>query len=155
MVSLRTALVVSLAAVAACSSQPRPVAVKAGDTCAHCRMIVSDARMAGQVVAPGEDPLIYDDIGCLASAIGAGQPADHAFVADHRTGEWVRARTAAYTHVPALATPMGSHIIAHANDESRRADPAAAGGKPMTFGDVLSASRAGASSAAPGGRHAG
>ena len=153
-------LVPSVAIVAmltACgSSPPQPVAIDtANDACAHCRMIVSDARMAGQIVAPGEDPLVYDDIGCMARAIGGGKSADHAYVADHRTGDWVPARTAAYTHVPTLPTPMGSHIIAHADDESRRADPAAAGGKPMLFGDVLSASKPGAGGAAPEGSHGG
>jgi copper chaperone NosL len=111
-------------------------------------MTVSNARMAAQIAAPGEDPLFYDDIGCLVRAVAAGKPADHAYVADHRTGDWVRAQTAVYTHVPGLATPMGSHLIAHVDDESRRADSAAAAGKPMTPNEVFSG-------AATGDRHGG
>ena len=61
--------------------------------------------------------LFYDDIGCLAKAVAAGKPLEHAYVADHRTREWVPAGEAAFTRVPALETPMSSHIIAHANDE--------------------------------------
>jgi copper chaperone NosL len=142
MVALRLALIAALAGTA-CSSAPRPAALSGGETCAHCRMVVSDARVAAQVAAPGEEALFYDDIGCLARAIAGGQPADSAYVADHRTGDWVKATTAVFTHVPALATPMGSHLIAHATEESRRADSAAAG-KPMTFADVLaSVSRTG------------
>jgi hypothetical protein len=43
---------------------------------------------------------------------------------------------------------MGSHLIAHVNDESRRGDSAAAAGKPMTSDEVLSG-------AATGDRHGG
>jgi copper chaperone NosL len=148
-VSLRVVLAASLTAALGCSSSSsQPAAVRAGDTCAHCRMTVSNVRMAAQIAAPGEDPLFYDDIGCLVRAVAAGKPADHAYVADHRTGDWVSAQTAVYTHVPGLATPMGSHLIAHGNDESRRGDSAAAAGKPMTSDEVFSG-------AATGDRHGG
>jgi hypothetical protein len=43
----------------------------------------------------------------------------------------VRAAAAAYARVPALATPMGSHLVAHQDSASRAADPAAAGGTPL------------------------
>ncbi len=138
MVPLTRAAAAALVALAACSSSPQPIDVRAGDTCAHCRMAVSDARFAAQIAAPGEEPLLYDDVGCLAKAVAAGKPLDHAYVADHRTRAWVRAAAATYTHAPAIETPMGSHIIAHANEESRRADAAASGGKTMTAGDVFS-----------------
>jgi hypothetical protein len=39
--------------------------------------------------------------------------------------------------VPSLETPMGSHIIAHATEASRDADPAARGGEPVRRTDVL------------------
>jgi copper chaperone NosL len=54
-----------------------------------------------------------------------------AFVADHRTKSWVRADRAVYTRVPGLETPMGSHVIAHADAASRDQDPDAAGGTPV------------------------
>jgi copper chaperone NosL len=101
-------------------------------------MAVSDARFAGQVAAPGEEPLFYDDIGCLMRAIAGGQPVDHAYVADHRTREWVPAARAVFTRVAGLATPMGSHLIAHANEESRTADPAAAAGERRSVAEALS-----------------
>ncbi len=148
MVAVRVACAAVLLAAFGCSSSSKPIDVRAGDTCAHCRMAVSDARFAGQIAAPGEEPLFYDDIGCLAKAVAAGKPLDHAYVADHRTREWVLANAAIYTHVPALETPMGSHIIAHAHDGSRRADSVASGGKTMTAGDVFNR-------AATGGPHGG
>jgi copper chaperone NosL len=105
-------------------------------------MVVSEARFAAQVVAPGELPRFFDDLGCLSAFLKAGRaPAEATvFVADHRTRAWVRADAAVYARVPTLATPMGSHWIAHADAGSRDGDAAARGATPVTPGDVLGAS---------------
>jgi len=128
--------------LAACTSKPpEPVAVEPrNDTCAWCRMSVSDVHTAAELVAPQEEPLIFDDIGCLGNYLGANPkaaPGSVAFVADHRTGAWVRAGLAVYTRVPGLETAMGSHLIAHADEASRSADPAAQGGEPLTAVQVF------------------
>jgi len=114
-------------ALSACSTSGGPVEVTTSDSCAHCRMVVSDPRLAAQIAAPGEDPVFFDDIGCLAKTRGSGRPLDVVYVADHRTGVWVRADAAIYSYAPAVATPMGSHILAHADDASRARDAAASG----------------------------
>jgi copper chaperone NosL len=49
----------------------------------------------------------------------------------------VRADAAVYTEVASLATPMGSHLIAHADAASRDADPDAKGGRPRTPAEVF------------------
>jgi copper chaperone NosL len=102
-------------------------------------MAVSEARFAGQIVAPGELPRFFDDIGCLAEFVKSGRaPAGAvAFVADHRTREWVRADRAHYTRVEGLATPMGSHVVAHADASSREQDGTAGGGVRVTLADVF------------------
>jgi copper chaperone NosL len=103
-------------------------------------MPVSDARLASQIVAPGEEPRFFDDLGCLADTIARGGPLPKGtvlYVADHRTGRWVRAGEAVFTRCPAVETPMGSHVIAHADAASRDGDPAARGGTPVPFGDTL------------------
>jgi copper chaperone NosL len=110
----------------ACGSSPTPVAVDPhNDTCAWCRMAVSDPRLAAQVVAPLEEPRLFDDIGCLRDFLAGGGtlPAGAlAYVADHRTGAWVPARQAVYVQTPALSTPMGSGIAAWADAASRSLD---------------------------------
>jgi copper chaperone NosL len=108
-------------------------------------MAVSDARFAAQLVAAGEEPRFFDDVGCLATFLKAGRaPASAtAFVADHQTRAWVRADAAVYTRVPTLATPMGSHVIAHADTASRDADAAAHGGTPVTPHELFGAGAAG------------
>jgi len=90
-------------------------------------------------VAPGENPRFFDDLGCLADFLKAGKAPSRAvaFVADHRTKAWVRADRAVYTRVPGLETPMGSHVIAHADAASRDADADARGGSPVAVSEMF------------------
>ena len=129
-------------ALAACpgrSPGPAPLDTR-NDACAHCRMAVSNARFASQVVAPGAEPRFFDDLGCLRGWLarrGGLPPRAVAFVADHRTRAWVRAGAATYTRVLALETPMSSHLVAHADAASRDADREAAGGTPVAAAEIL------------------
>jgi len=111
---------------------PRPATLDArNDACGACRMAVSNPRFAAQIVAPGEEPIFFDDLGCLADYLRQHptQPAQAMiYVADHRTSEWADATAAVFTRVAGLDTPMASHLIAHASPSSRDADPAARGG---------------------------
>ncbi len=122
-----------LAAVVACgcrSGPPEPAALDTrNEACASCRMAVSDARFASQIVAPGELPRFFDDLGCLASWLKEHEAPKGAvaFVADHRTKAWVRAERAVYTRVSGLETPMSSHLVAHADVASRDKDEDGAG----------------------------
>lgn len=129
-------------ALAACARGPaRPATLDTrNDACAHCRMAVSDPRFAAQLAAPGEEPRFFDDLGCLRDWLAKGPALPRgavAFVADHRTRQWVRAAGALYTHQPPLETPMSSHLLAHADAASRDADPAAAGGKALDAREVF------------------
>ncbi|MEI6667516.1 MAG: nitrous oxide reductase accessory protein NosL [Acidobacteriota bacterium] len=124
------------AAAAACNTGPAKPAALGGsaEACRHCRMIVSNPRFAAQIAAPGEDPVFFDDIGCLSTYLhsAAARPAGSvAYVADHRTGEWVPAAVAVFTVVPSLETPMGSHVVAHVTAASRDADPSTPGGRAV------------------------
>ncbi len=136
--SVAAALLLALAACGPRAPEPAPLDTRS-EACGWCRMAVSDARFAAQLVAPGELPRFFDDIGCLAAFLKAGRaPASAtAFVADHGTRAWVRGEAALYTRAPALETPMGSHLIAHADAGSRDRDPAARGGTPVAAADVF------------------
>jgi copper chaperone NosL len=103
-------------------------------------MSVSDPRLAAQLAAASEEPKFFDDIGCLRDyLLHAGGRTDGwtAYVADHRTKEWVPATHALFTKSPTTETPMGSHLIAHADAASRDADPDAGGGTPVTATEIL------------------
>jgi copper chaperone NosL len=128
--------IVSLASVVACGQVPAgPVTIDVkNDTCAHCRMGIVSTITAAQIVAPGEEPQFFDDIGCLRDYVAKETLAADAvvFVADHRTGQWVDARRAVFTKT-AIDTPMASGLVAHADAASRDADPSAAGGQPVVL----------------------
>jgi len=126
----------------ACARGPaQPAAVDTrNDACTYCRMAVSDARFAAQLAAPGEEARFFDDLGCLRDYLRAkpGLPRGTvAFVADHRTRAWVRAAQAVVTRREALQTPMASHLIAHADEASRDADPVAAGGQRLGLAELF------------------
>jgi copper chaperone NosL len=126
--------VMALAAIACGGGEPQPAELDTrNEPCASCRMAVSSAVFASQLVAPGELPRFFDDLGCLADYLKAGKAPKGAtaFVADHRTKAWIRADRAVYTKVPGLETPMGSHVIAHADGASRDQDPDARAGTPV------------------------
>jgi copper chaperone NosL len=110
------------------------------EQCRFCRMAVSDPRTAAQIVSPSEEPLFFDDIGCLRDYLGrepALPPGAVAYVADHRTKAWVGAAKALYTRNPSFDTPMGSHLLAHADAASRDADPDAREGTPLSPAEVF------------------
>jgi copper chaperone NosL len=143
-------VLLALALAAACSSgSPEPAALDTrNDACSACRMAVSNAAFAAQLVAPGEEPRFFDDVGCLGDYLRAGRAPANAvvFVADHRTRAWVRADRALYSRVPGLETPMGSHVVAHADAASLAADPDARDGTPVTAAELF-----GSSARSPGG----
>lgn len=111
------------------------------DSCTRCRMAVTDPGFAAQLAAPGEDPAFFDEIGCLRDFLknrtGKLPRGSVAFVADHRTREWVRAAAAVYTRKETLETPMASHLIAHATAASRELDRAAQGGEQLAAAAIF------------------
>jgi copper chaperone NosL len=138
----RAAVVPALLWIACAAGAPVPARLDTrNEACATCRMTVSEARFAAQVVAPGEVPRFFDDLGCLTSYLKARHvPAETAvFVTDHRSRAWVPAGTAVYTRVPTIATPMGSHLVAHAHAASRDQDAQARDGTPVATVDVIGA----------------
>ncbi len=143
MKAFRIAALLALALAACKGGPPRPAELDtSGDeACASCRMVISDRHLAAQLVAPGEEPRFFDDIGCLRAFL-AQHPMPKgavAYVADHRTGEWVKASAAVYVRAEAVETPMGSHLLAYADPASRQADPAAAAATPLSPEQVFGA----------------
>ena len=118
-----------LTALGCAASAPGPAALDTkNEACTSCRMLVSDAHTASQIVSPGEEPLFFDDLACLRRYRASHPlPAQAAiYVADHRTGEWVGAANAVYTQTR-LQTAMNGGVLAHASAASRDQDPAARG----------------------------
>jgi copper chaperone NosL len=140
-------LLLVIGALGACApAEPAPAPFDASaEPCRYCRMVGSSGRFAAELVAPGEEPIFFDDIGCLRDFL-ATQPAlaagTVAFVADHRTREWVRSGRAVYTRQARLSTPMSSHLMAHTSSESREADSDATDGERIAADVVFAPARA-------------
>jgi copper chaperone NosL len=143
--TLAVALTGTLAALSCAPGPARPVSIDpANDQCASCRMIVSEPRFAAQIVLPGEEPRLFDDLGCLRDSLRSGPPLPPSavvFVADHRTKAWVPADRAVFALLPAGDTPMASRLVAHEDEASRRADPDAAGATPVSPAAILGEAR--------------
>jgi copper chaperone NosL len=129
----------ALVVLGGCGSPTGAVPIEKGTPCAFCRMTISDPNLAAEVVAAGEEARLYDDIGCLANDLRQ-HPAPagaRAFVADFTTGALVPAAEATYTRVESVATPMSSHLVAHATTAARDADSRIRGGTPISAADVF------------------
>lgn len=94
---------------AACTGEPDtgPVDVRWDqDTCEHCRMMLSDPHFAAQIrYFPEDKPSSlskFDDIGCavlwLQDKPWSSDVRTEIWVADHRSGDWINARTATYVY---------------------------------------------------------
>lgn len=125
------AVLVALFLLAASPAPIVPVAIDTeNDTCAFCRMPIWKTNTAAQLVSPGEEPRSFDDLGCLVNYLEEHPkqpPGALVYVVDHHTAAWVPALAALYSRDPRLETPMGSHLLAHADQASRAADPLVAG----------------------------
>lgn len=137
---MKTLIVAFTGVMAACAATALlPAEVRLGeDACAHCHMTLISTSTAAQIIAPGEEPVMVDDLECLHNYLAGHALANgtRVFVADHRTGEWLDASGAVFTRT-AVSTPMSSGLIAHRDDASRRADAAAASGTPIHPADIL------------------
>lgn len=136
----RWALLAALLVGGACASGPAaPVdPVMGEDACAHCRMSIVSRATAAQIARAGDEPVFFDDLGCLRDYLlhqpVLGEVA--IYVADHRSGAWVDARTARYTK-SGTTTPMASGLLAHVDEASRDADPEAVRGTMISAREVL------------------
>ncbi len=137
---MRRWVLIATLTVSACAAGPAaPAEPRMGEeACAHCRMTIVSRATAAQIARPGDEPVFFDDLGCLRDyLLHRPVPADAVvYVADHRTGAWLDATTARFTKT-GTATPMASGLLAHADQASNDADPAAAGGAPVATRDVL------------------
>jgi copper chaperone NosL len=138
---VRTVLVLALAGCSLSRTTPAALDTSGKESCASCRMAIVDGSTAAQLVAPGEEPRFFDDLGCLRSYLAQNKLPWKAvvYVADHRTKAWVPLSRAVYARQPALETPMGSQLIAHANAGSRADDAAARGATPLSAAEVFGA----------------
>jgi copper chaperone NosL len=81
------------------------------DACASCRMIVSDARFAAELVDRDGTVEFFDDVGCLRSLLaargGAACDPQAIFVRSFDDARWIRGDECVVVKSAAFASPMG------------------------------------------------
>ena len=113
-----TRLAVTFALLLGCRQEaawpPTPVPVALGEeSCAGCRMIISDAHFGAQLHDRRLGIQQFDDLGCWQKVIAATK-ADPAasFVRSFSDGAWIRADRAFLVRYGELHSPMGSGLAA-------------------------------------------
>jgi copper chaperone NosL len=132
------ALLAALALGACAGAGPRAVVLDE-DQCGVCRMEISDARFATQVVTRTGKSHVFDSVECLASYL-RGTPGEEkrtVWVADaERPEQWVAAEEAGYLLGSELRGPMG-HVVAFASPEAASAARSTLGGTTVSWGAIL------------------
>ena len=131
---------------AACGRRGRPagddpVEVEPGDTCARCGMVISDMRHVGEIIGD-RDVWKFDDVGELfiyrqEQGLSDGD-VRATYVKGYDTGQWVEAGSAHYVVAPDVATPMGTHVLALAEEDSVGAYTVSESARERTYEEIPS-----------------
>jgi copper chaperone NosL len=116
-----------------------PAPIRYGrDSCAYCRMLISQPGFGGEMRDRGGTLTKYDDVSCLLAAIQRTHDAiPAAWVEDHASGELVPLLTASFVRVPAPATPMGHGVVAFREPAAAEAFARASGGETVSLETLL------------------
>lgn len=125
---MRAPLLVLALAAACAVPGPRPVVI-GSDLCAHCHMTVADERFVAQLVTATGKVLVYDDAGCLATALAEDvvpeAQVSSLWVTDYLAPtSLLEAPEAWFVRAGSISTPMASGLAALAT--ARQADSLAA-----------------------------
>lgn len=125
--------------LAACAAAPD--AVHWGvEECAHCQMVISDERYAGQVVDRRGMTYKFDAIECMAAFLRAGTvtvaDVHSVWIAEGRDG-WIPADDARFVHSDEIRSPMGGGLAAFGSREDAERLHSEIGGAILVWNDVL------------------
>ena len=117
---------------ATCSAKvPGPPEIVVDRTaCSHCGMLVSEPVYAAAYQAPGVEPRVFDDIGCMLEAVRreTSSPAS-VWSQDATGGGWLDAHEAVFVASPHVRTPMSGGVLAYADAAAAEQAVAAHGGE--------------------------
>jgi len=111
--------IVLLASCARQSPEVPPRIRYGEDTCAACRMIISEMRFAGALMETDGAVRLFDDVGCLLRALPERVAA--VWVHDVQTEQWLPAETAYVLSGGRIITPMSSGLVVVGNREAAEA----------------------------------
>ena len=113
------------------------------EICSHCRMAVSQAAFAAEVVQTDGSVDYFDDVGCLVLWVKERRvPEDSGlFVVDYQDGTWLDARDACFVRSGALDTPMGFGIAVTRGPEHAELLAQEIGGQVRAWEQLLEETR--------------
>lgn len=99
---------------------PKPASIHLGeDSCAECKMIISEERYGAQLYERGKPVQVFDDYGCLLirrSTFDSNQRV--IYVRSFEDASWLREEQAFYVVSKNISSPMGYGIAAFAAKQS-------------------------------------
>jgi copper chaperone NosL len=139
------ALLLGLLLAAACqqsvdTSQPPEIAY-GQDVCDNCNMLISEEKFAAAYWTADSQARRFDDLGEMLSYMQSNpEEIASVWVHDVNSAEWLPAEDAFFVMNAGLTTPMGTGIVAVADEaEARALAYGQDGATIMTFAEVLSA----------------
>lgn len=100
---------------AACSQQPAEIHYQS-DECAHCKMMIMDARFATQIVTSKGKVVKFDAIECMVAYMqqeGINDETAKFWVNDFRNpGDWIQAEHATFIKSEEIKSPMSGSLLA-------------------------------------------
>lgn len=102
-----------VAVLAACTSGPREIQY-GSDSCAHCRMTITDPRFAAQLITEKGKIHLFDSVECLAAYANDAVSSDaRRFVSDFdHPGSFIPLEQAHILKADRLRSPMGLNLAA-------------------------------------------
>lgn len=105
-----------LLALGCSSSDVKPVDLYPEDSCAQCRMAVSDPAFASQMITTDSEVFKFDDLGCLENyrKKNPGLKIRAIFVSEYESKTWLPFEKSVIVKT-GVSTPMGSGKLAFAD----------------------------------------
>lgn len=121
---LMLSLIVAAAAGCGAKKKFEPSPIQEGvDTCAVCKMMITDDHNATQIILNNGKAYKFDDIGDLFVWLDDNKDADInvKYVRDYHTKEWIELEDAFYTYDEDFKTPMSFGVYSFKNKSEAEA----------------------------------
>ena len=107
----------------ACSQEPAEIHY-GSDECAYCRMMISDAQFASQMVSETGKTIKFDAIECMAAYTKENRSefeGPKLWVSDfNNPGNWIEVGNGAIVQSEVINSPMGASLLAFDSEESAK-----------------------------------
>lgn len=121
-----------LAAACGANAAGPPDIVVDRTTCHHCGMFVSEPAIAAAYQAEGQEPRVFDEIGCMVEALRRETASPiTVWVQDAAGDGWLNADEALFVAASRIRTPMGGGVLAFADATAANKAAAAHDGRVL------------------------